>query len=341
MTPPPASVTSPSSAGGSWLALSPATARKLAVQFVFLATGVFSTCAAQYAFYEGAGDQRAMLLPLCNYLGMMLSGLVPVGAAAAAASSSANSSKKEKELVPSPTDDEPERTGCDVEAEAESAADASRSGWEPRELLTIVPDATELTRRQTSEATHVDDDADQQETEGKDEDKAPVATSSSLVGRAANMWRAQSAVQSCVLVSVVLDFAGCIFSNLGLSMAGSGLFQVVYSSVICWSALMSRLVLKKLVSREQWVGIALVTFGLAFSALGESAGGRKWGQHSVSLVLSLSGANAISDDDGARQATTHWCSWAASTRSWAPPSTAATTVRPPLPPPSLVVYSLN
>lgn len=52
-------------------------------------------------------------------------------------------------------------------------------------------------------------------------------------------------------------------------------YVVVYSSVICWSALMSRFILKKHVSKEEWMGIALVTFGLAFSALGGSNGGRK------------------------------------------------------------------
>lgn len=50
---------------------------------------------------------------------------------------------------------------------------------------------------------------------------------------------------------------------------------VVYSSVICWSALMSRFILKKHVSKEEWMGIALVTFGLAFSALGGSNSDRK------------------------------------------------------------------
>ncbi|RMX66607.1 hypothetical protein DD238_005046 [Peronospora effusa] len=83
-----------------------------------------------------------------------------------------------------------------------------------------------------------------------------------------------STLQVCIIVSVILDFAGCIFSNVGLSMAGSGLYQVVYSSVICWSALMSRFILKKVVSKGEWYGIALVTFGLAFSALGESGSGR-------------------------------------------------------------------
>lgn len=243
-------------ADASTVSTASATARRLAVQLVFLGTGVFSTCAAQYAFYEGAGDQRAMLLPLCNYLGMLLSGLVPLGAAAVSSSSSASSAKKQ-------ADEEPECAGRDVEAE-ERAAD-----WKPA-------DASELTRRQLGEALHVTGDEQQEEEQEQQGKQHPESKVPTLAGRVVGLWRAQSAVQACVVVSVVLDFAGCIFSNLGLSMAGSGLFQVVYSSVICWSALLSRLVLKKVVSREQWLGIALVTFGLAFSALGESAGGREW-----------------------------------------------------------------
>lgn len=97
-------------------------------------------------------------------------------------------------------------------------------------------------------------------------------------------------LQRCIAASVVLDFAGCLFSNVGLSMAGSGLFQVVYSSVICWSAMLSRCVLKKVVSTYEWTGIALVTFGLAFSALGESSGGRTFAP--PRLVLLVLGADA-------------------------------------------------
>lgn len=120
--PPAAPASSPSLAqrlgNGLGNGLSAGAARKLAVQGVFLATGVFSTCAAQFVFYEGAGDQRAMLLPLCNYLGMMLSGLVPVAAAAAAASAKKASKLKEEEVSETllqtggqTSDDEPECTG--------------------------------------------------------------------------------------------------------------------------------------------------------------------------------------------------------------------------------------
>jgi hypothetical protein len=58
-----------------------------------------------------------------------------------------------------------------------------------------------------------------------------------------------SILHSLLILSVLLDFSGCIFANIGLSMAGSGVYQVVYSSVVCWSALMSRVFLNKFVSR--------------------------------------------------------------------------------------------
>ncbi|KAJ0408809.1 hypothetical protein P43SY_000705 [Pythium insidiosum] len=227
------------------------------VQFVFLFTGVFSTCAAQFVFYEGAGDQKAMLLPLCNYLGMMLVGLIPVSRPSAAPQAAAKESAAAGRPA-SPPDgdgpvDEPERT------------EMANDDWERRHLA-LHDDAMELTRRPAG--GDVESSSDEQES------ALAEATAMELKVTPSTVIFSASAVQLCIAVSVVLDFAGCIFSNMGLAMAGSGLFQVVYSSVICWSALLSRFVLKKNVSKEEWTGIALVTFGLAFSALGESGGGR-------------------------------------------------------------------
>ncbi|KAJ0412091.1 hypothetical protein ATCC90586_004011 [Pythium insidiosum] len=250
------------------------------VQFVFLFTGVFSTCAAQFVFYEGAGDQKAMLLPLCNYLGMMLVGLIPVSRPSAASQAAAKDSAGPAAAAgPPPPDgdgpvDEPERT------------EMANDDWERRHLA-LHDDAMELTRRPAG--GDVESSSDEQES------ALAEATAMELKVTPSTVIFSASAVQLCIAVSVVLDFAGCIFSNMGLAMAGSGLFQVVYSSVICWSALLSRFVLKKNVSKvrasdaaahgveratdgrsqqEEWTGIALVTFGLAFSALGESGGGR-------------------------------------------------------------------
>ena len=60
-------------------------------------------------------------------------------------------------------------------------------------------------------------------------------------------------LQTCIFLTVFFDFGGCIFSNVGLSMAGSGLFQVMYSSTVGWSAVISQLVLKKHITKDEWV----------------------------------------------------------------------------------------
>ncbi|KAE8877494.1 hypothetical protein PF005_g26674 [Phytophthora fragariae] len=53
-----------------------------------------------------------------------------------------------------------------------------------------------------------------------------------------------------IIVAAVLDFANCIFSNIRLSMTDSELYQVVYSPVICWSALVPPLISETIVPKE-------------------------------------------------------------------------------------------
>ncbi|OQS00475.1 hypothetical protein ACHHYP_03580 [Achlya hypogyna] len=218
----------------------------LCVQFVFLFTGVFSTCAAQYVFYQGAGAQKAMLLPLCNYLGMMLVG-----------------------VIPTPPAETPPDESKKHDDEAAFAEDSSMMDSEP----TKVPGTGELTRRQLIELPLPEVVA------GIDK-PAKESHKGYLNG-------ALPLVHAMLLLNVILDFAGCIFANIGLSMAGSGVYQVVYSSVVCWSALLSKAFLGKHVGRNEWIGIALVTFGLAISALGQTNGGRNTGVVLMGCVNTL------------------------------------------------------
>ncbi|OWZ00033.1 hypothetical protein PHMEG_00028864 [Phytophthora megakarya] len=195
---------------------------------------------------------------------MMLVGLLPaVGVASPPKTAEkpqlkVSSPKQSNEQVSSPEDD--------VEPEVTPTTDLLTPT--KRRSMDLETVDMELTRRAT---VGEEDNQKEEESDDSSDEKKPTlgfrVTQSSVSC-------SLSTVQLCVIVSVVLDFAGCIFSNVGLSMAGSGLYQVVYSSVICWSALMSRFILKKVVSKEEWFGIALVTFGLAFSALGESGSGR-------------------------------------------------------------------
>ncbi|KAG9409569.1 hypothetical protein AC1031_019832 [Aphanomyces cochlioides] len=216
----------------------------LCVQAIFLFTGVFSTCAAQFVFYQGAGAQKAMLLPLCNYLGMMLVGVIPLG------------NSREHTLRPDNVENVlKKKTDEDITVPSTDA--------------TIIREAAELTRRQPEK-----DDIKSTEVIANESFQKPARQESggwdSLVGSA-------SVVQSMLFLNVFLDFGGCIFANIGLSMAGSGVFQVIYSSVVCWSAMLSKIFLNKQLSQNEWLGIAIVTFGLAFSAMGQSNGGRDAG----------------------------------------------------------------
>ncbi|GAB9463526.1 hypothetical protein Gpo141_00000982 [Globisporangium polare] len=239
------------------LALSKSSAvRKYAIQGVFLFTGVFSTCAAQYVFYQGAGDQKAMLLPLCNYLGIMLVGLIPMKKSNTSRDSLTSSSSSTPTTTSSSS---PESIDFGFDAASEDGDEPERTSQQ----TPLMTESMELTHRQTIVEQSLEEDAASSSFPDVDIQVTPT-----------KVYFSFSQLQLCIFVSVVLDFAGCIFSNIGLSMAGSGLYQVVYSSVICWSALMSRFILKKHVSKEEWMGIALVTFGLAFSALGGSNGGR-------------------------------------------------------------------
>lgn len=79
------------------------------------------------------------------------------------------------------------------------------------------------------------------------------------------------------LLTALCDFTGYIIRTIGLkhvfamtislSYCGSGLFQVAFSSVAIWSALYSRVILKRPINRIQWLGIGIVTLGLVLSPL--------------------------------------------------------------------------
>ncbi|RHY90053.1 hypothetical protein DYB37_004908 [Aphanomyces astaci] len=196
-----------------------------------------------------------MLLPLCNYLGMMLVGVIP-------SMSSSDSHHPTASILKKKNDDD------------SAAAALART-----ESL-LKRDDMELTRRQAEKDINVD---------MKDSsDKVPLVSTSlttastistSLADLKAPLKHDGSSVgslsvmQSMLLLNVVLDFGGCIFANIGLSMAGSGVFQVLYSS-----------------GTYEWLGIAIVTFGLAFSAMGQSNGGRNAGYVLMGCVNTLIGA---------------------------------------------------
>lgn len=96
-------------------------------------------------------------------------------------------------------------------------------------------------------------------------------------------------VNKFVYLSVGLEMWGFVSGLVGLALAGSGIYQVVYASVVIWAALLSRTLIGTPLARGQVIGICTVSVGLAFSALGEleSEGGEEafWTLAGVAMTL--------------------------------------------------------
>jgi len=88
-----------------------------------------------------------------------------------------------------------------------------------------------------------------------------------LYGRDAK-WADTS--QRHIVPIAICDFFGTVGTTIGLEMAGSAIFGIIFASVTVWSALFTYLILKKPQSRLQMAGIAAVVGGLALPAFERS-----------------------------------------------------------------------
>jgi len=71
-----------------------------------------------------------------------------------------------------------------------------------------------------------------------------------------------------VFLISIFEILGNVFSILGIIYAGSGVFQVIYSSLVIFTAIWARIFLRKKLASGQWYAILIVTLGLSFSAFG-------------------------------------------------------------------------
>jgi drug/metabolite transporter (DMT)-like permease len=79
--------------------------------------------------------------------------------------------------------------------------------------------------------------------------------------------RTPSAVpQYRVVGSASIDVCSQVLCMLGLQVVGSGVFQVLYSAVVCFTALLSTCILGKSHSALQWVGILAIACGLGLTS---------------------------------------------------------------------------
>lgn len=72
-----------------------------------------------------------------------------------------------------------------------------------------------------------------------------------------------------VAMVAVLDVFGQVVLTVGLFYIGSGLYQVIYSSVIVFAAIYNRIFLKRSMSKMTWAAVFFITFGLALTSIGK------------------------------------------------------------------------
>lgn len=71
-----------------------------------------------------------------------------------------------------------------------------------------------------------------------------------------------------VMRLAVLDVFANFCVTVGFSIVGSGMYQVIYSSVVIWCAILTFLFMGRKLSKLQWIAIFGTSAGLAISSLG-------------------------------------------------------------------------
>eukprot|EP00578_Thalassiosira_sp_NH16_P025747 CAMPEP_0181083824 /NCGR_PEP_ID=MMETSP1071-20121207/4371_1 /TAXON_ID=35127 /ORGANISM="Thalassiosira sp., Strain NH16" /LENGTH=384 /DNA_ID=CAMNT_0023165523 /DNA_START=157 /DNA_END=1312 /DNA_ORIENTATION=+ len=108
----------------------------------------------------------------------------------------------------------------------------------------------------------------------------------------------------------VIDIAAQTLNYSGATMAGPTIFAIVYSSVTIWCALLSRMVLGRVMTHTQWLGVFAVFFGLGITGMdsldlgtevarGTALVGIGSALHAFMYVASEVIMNNSSDGDGA------------------------------------------
>jgi drug/metabolite transporter (DMT)-like permease len=69
-----------------------------------------------------------------------------------------------------------------------------------------------------------------------------------------------------IMITSLIDVIGSALTGFGLFYTGSGVYQIIYSSVVIFTALLSKFIIKKPLNTVQWACVILVNVGLALSA---------------------------------------------------------------------------
>ena len=91
------------------------------------------------------------------------------------------------------------------------------------------------------------------------------------------------------LVSVFVERPS-LLAQVCISVAGSSVFVVLYSSVTIFAALIKRFYLGKQFSNMQWSGLGLIVCGLALSEIKDFGNGKSIGETLIGIFCGLGSA---------------------------------------------------
>nr|KAJ3414560.1 hypothetical protein HK105_001734 [Polyrhizophydium stewartii] len=120
---------------------------------------------------------------------------------------------------------------------------------------------------------------------------AAAAASSSSSSSSSALHGSDASPNHALLIALSIpDVLGSILLNIGLFYVGSGSYQVIYSSVIIFTAIFSLIFMRRRMSRAQWLSIIVITLGLSISAWGP--GGSDFGAPGPGVSPHLLAVNA-------------------------------------------------
>ncbi|KAG0359257.1 hypothetical protein BG005_001101 [Podila minutissima] len=227
-------------------------------QISFLGTGIFSTIAVQWLYYQGAASGSSMLTVFFNYIGMMCVGFI-----FAFQTWYADRKQRKQAMAAS--------TGVEYDilmTDAHDPKDASGP--------------SSLVHRKHEEEEYSEDSEEEEEEDFEQEEekqrlrmhkkkKGKSASSSSSSPSAMKGSEAKphwARLHWPVIQVAVMDVVANALVTIGFFYVGSGMYQVIYSSIVIWCAILTRIFLSRKLNNVQWVAIVGVTVGLAVSAVG-------------------------------------------------------------------------
>ncbi|CEP11553.1 hypothetical protein [Parasitella parasitica] len=90
-----------------------------------------------------------------------------------------------------------------------------------------------------------------------------------------------------VIKLAVLDVFANFCVTVGFAIVGSGMYQVIYSSVVIWCAILTWLFMNRRLSPMQWIAIFGTSAGLAISSMGNFSSTEDVDEQSVAKTATL------------------------------------------------------